>query len=116
MAVTYQFGVASSAGSYGLVQSFSITASASIDEVKGATGNTAYTHVYENIYEATAEIVHDTTQTSPDFGDILTIAGSDYDGDYLVISVDSTEDNGAHKKLSIKLKQWADNTVPTAVP
>ena len=109
---TYQFGVTGTlTTAYGIIQNFKVTNSGSTDEVKDADGSTVLVHNYDEINECTAELIHDTTQAAPGFGDTITTTGPGA-GKYQVMSVDQTEDNGSHRKLSVTLKQWVDNSLP----
>lgn len=114
MAATYQVNVNSTlTTAYGLIQSFTVTNSGDVLEAKDANGAVADVQTVNEILEASAEFVQDTTQALPGFGDSATVTG-DYAGVYLITSVAVTESNGDYKKLSVTIKRYVDNSLPSA--
>lgn len=109
---TYSFGVASTlTTAYGLIQNFQVTHSGQIAELKNEDGETIDYDTYDEIYEATCDLIHDITVPPPAVGVTITTTGSRA-GKYMVISIDASEDNGSHKKLSVKLKRWVSGALP----
>ena len=109
---TYQFGVASTlTTAYGLIQNFTVTNSGETSEAKDQNGETVHVTNHGEVLEATAELIHDTAQKAPGFGDVITTTGV-HAGKYQVMSVTETESNSDHKKLSVTLKKWVKNSLP----
>ncbi len=111
---TYQFGVAGTlTTAYGLLQNFSVTNTGTVHEAKDKDGETAYVCSNQEILEASADLIFDTTQTAPAFGDTITTTGM-YAGMYKVMSVTETESSSEFRKMSVTLKKWVDNTLPAS--
>ena len=113
MPATYEFGVTGTlTTAYGLMQNFNCTNSGQTDELKDAIGNTIKVTNYDEILEAEAELVWDTTQAAPGFGDVITTTGHADAGKFQVISNNEAQDNVGHKKLKVSLKRWVTNSLP----
>ena len=111
---TYQFGVVGTlTTAYGLLQNFSVTNTATVNEAKDKDGETAYVSSNQEVLEASADLIFDTTQTAPGFGDTITTTGM-YAGKYKLMSITETESNSDYRKMSVTLKKWVDNTLPSA--
>jgi aspartyl-tRNA synthetase len=113
MAVTYQFGVGATFGTgYGLVQNFTVTNTGVVNEAKDENGNCKAQTDNQEVLEATADFVYDTTKSAPAIGATVTVTRDLVAIKYRVMSVTKTESNSDYTKISVVLKRWIHNSLP----
>jgi len=110
MPPTYQIGVLTNPGDFGLIQNFSEDEDATKVEEKDADGSTAFVDHIDLKATAECEYVFDTTKTAPTVGSVLTIDTVKW----YVDKVGKTQTNGGTKRLKLSLSRYIDNTLPAA--
>ena len=111
MSATYQRGIISSAGSFGLIQSFTYEESGERAEALDEMGEVAAFEDYNAKGQVTVEVTYDTATTLPSKGDTLTVTGTGA-GSYVCDSVSVTEANKEYTKASIKATRYVANSLP----
>ena len=103
-----QFGVASSAGSLGYIQTFEITKTTEVGEARDENGAVAQVDDYNPTAELSFEYIFEGTE--PVVGATLTAETIKY----MVISITTSENNQDYKRLRGTCRQWTTNTLPAS--
>ena len=103
-----QFGVASSAGSYGYIQTFEITKTTEVAEARDENGAVAQVDDYNPTAELGFEYIFEGSE--PAVGSTLTAETVKY----MVITITMSESNTDYKRMRGTCRQWTTNTIPAA--
>lgn len=106
------FGVITSAGDLGLLQSFNGTHISDMAESKDEKGATKEVEFYNETKECTIEYTLKSGATIPDPGDTVMLTGGNFAGKYLCLSNAESQSNGDFSKLTQTVKRWVDNLIP----
>ena len=104
-----QFGVATTPGSYGFIQSFNRTENAEIGEARDENGDVAAYNSFNEKIECSFEYVFD--GTAPIVGATIQADDTLY---YVLTSVSMTEENQGYKTLSCQGTHYVTNVLPSA--
>ena len=107
---TYQHGVSTTTGAYGLIQNLSLNSTADEAVAQDADGDVAAQTIYNEKVEASGEWVVDTDATLPSVGDSISIGGDAFK----LLSLNETESNTEYRRVSITAVRYVPNTIPAS--
>ena len=104
--MSYQFGVASTPGSYGKIQNYEENNTVQLSEIRDEDGEVSQVKKYDEQIECTFEYVFD--GTAPSAGDEILATG----GKIILTSVSTVEINNDWKRLKCSGKRYVANSIP----
>lgn len=106
------FGVITSSGTMGLLQSFNGTHTADLAEARDEDGHVDEVEFYNETKEVTIEYALKSDATIPGIGDTITLTGGAYAGKYLLTSQAESQANTDFTRYTQTCKRWVDGVVP----
>ena len=110
---TYQRGVVSVSGAFGLSQSFRGEAGGERATAADATGNVAAVSHFNKTQNVDQVVVLDTTSTPPGYGATLTVTGGKWAGTYYADKISTEETNTGYETMNLAGVRFVSNTLPS---
>lgn len=115
---TYRRGVVTTiGGSAGLLQNVQFTEATDTEEAQDENGEVAAFEDFNEQADATMEVVWDTTQTLPDVGSTVVVAGAlktAWNGNWALRRLIHTENNRAYVRTTYEAHRYLANSLPAA--